>query len=83
MGNKRSVTFHRMVTGVESIKMYVDDDIDLSKLTEREAHDIVEDAIESGRCFLDVELESNEYPHAVQTDTDYFDFSEYSMLDNG
>ena len=81
--SKRKVTFYRHVTGVEEIKMMVDTDIDdPNTMTEEEAHEIVNQAVQDGTSFVDLELLEVEYPHAMDVDGDYVDFSAY-MKENG
>ena len=74
--SKKRVTFHRMVTGVESVTMVIDGDIDLNAITSEEAFELVDKVICNDAVIIDVELIENEYPHAVTCGRDYLDFAE-------
>ena len=58
------MTFCRMVSGVEKVTMFVDDDVDLTSMTPKDAHNFIENAPSHMRT-VDLELEENDYPHQV------------------
>lgn len=74
--SKKRVTFHRMITGVESVTFMVDGDIDLKAITSEEAFELVDKSLDDNTAFVDMEILENEYPHAVTSGKDYLDFAE-------
>lgn len=79
---KRRVTFHRNVTGVQSITMMVDDDIDLTLVTEDGVNDLIESAGRVGIHTSDVEILETDPPHALAVNGSDVLFSFYHK-DNG
>lgn len=73
---KRSITLYRNVTGVESIMLMVDDDLDLKSLDEEQAGKLVREAFDDGTCFADTEILDIDLPHGLHANGIYMDFTE-------
>ena len=62
---KRRVTFNRMVTGVESVTIMVDNSVDIKSMTVEDAHDLIDQAIWDNTCVVELELLETERPHSA------------------